>query len=89
MRYRGASPYNNNLKLLNYIQHLLKSYFGIKATGPYLVARVGTIMERKGYKRKVDIYTLEISRKRDVQIFLSKIGFSIRRRQLGLPKKRQ
>jgi len=36
----------------------------------------------------VNVYRIEIYRKRDVQIFLSKIGFSIREKQLGLPRRR-
>ena len=63
---------NGDLSLLRYAQYLLKEYFNIKATEPYLVARAGSIMERKGYKRKVNVYRIEIYRKRDVQIFLSK-----------------
>ena len=34
------------------------------------------------FRRRVDVYTLEISRGRDVQVFLSEIGFSIREKQL-------
>jgi len=41
------------------------------------------------FRRRVDVYTLEISRGRDVQVFLSEIGFSIREKQLGLPRRRQ
>ena len=80
---------NSNLGLLRYTQYLLRYYFNIKAIGPYLVTRAGTIMERSGkrFRRKVDVYTIEISRRRDAQVFLSRIGFSMREKQLGLPRR--
>ncbi len=34
--------YNNNLKLLKYVQYLLKKYFGIVATGPYIHSKAGS-----------------------------------------------
>ncbi len=47
-------------------------------------------MERDGkeFRRKVDVHTIEISRRRDVQVFLSRIGFSIREKRLGLPRRK-
>jgi len=41
------------------------------------------------FRRKVDVYTLEISRGRDIHMFLSQVGFSIREKQLGLPRRRR
>ncbi|HEW94166.1 MAG TPA: hypothetical protein ENF47_05635 [Thermoprotei archaeon] len=88
---RRISLYNSDLDLLQYTQYLLKRYFGIRATGPYLVTRAGSIMIRNGrrYRRKVDVYALKICRKRGVQEFLIKTGFSIREKQLGLPRRRK
>ena len=86
---RRISLCNSDLDLLQYTQYLLKRYFGIRAIGPYIQKRAGSIMIRNGrrYRRKVDVYILEICRKRDVQAFLIKIGFSIREKQLGLPRR--
>jgi len=81
---------NNNLKLLKYTKYLLKKYFNIKATGPYLVAKAGSIHRNgdgKEIKTNHNIYYTAISRKKDVQIFLSEIGFSIKRKQLGLKRR--
>ena len=81
--------YNSDQELLKYTQYLLKKYFNIRATGPYLYVRAGSI-SRNGdgeeVKRNYNVYYTEISRKGDVQIFLSEIGFSIREKQLGLKR---
>jgi len=79
---------NSNKKLLEYVQYLLKKYFNIKATGPYLDKESGTIIVINGVKKPVrhDCYTIVIGRKLHVQKFLKEIGFSIARKQLGLRK---
>ena len=80
---------NNDLKLLSYIQYLLKKYFSIKATGPYLNVKAGSIMVKGGkrFRRNHNNYYITISKRRGLRVFLSKIGFSIRRKQLGLPRR--
>jgi len=90
-RCRWISLVNNNLELLHYVQYLLKKYFGIKTIGPYLKVRAGSIMIKDGrrFRRKVDVYILKIYRKRDIQVFLSQVGFSIREKQLGLPRRKK
>jgi len=91
-RCRKIFLYNNDLKLLNYIQQLLKKYFGIRAIGPYLVVKAGSIIIRRDGERikaNHNNYYIAISRKRDVQVFLSQVGFSIREKQLGLPRRRR
>ena len=72
-RCKLISLCNSDLELLQYVQYLLKKYFNIRATGLYLVTKAGSIMIRNGrrYRRKVNVYTLEIYRRRDVQTFLS------------------
>ncbi len=81
---------NNNLKLLNYVQHLLKKYFDITATGPYLNGKAGeeSKMGNRTIKRRHDNYRIEISRRQHTQRFLSEIGFNITEKQLGLPRSR-
>jgi len=79
---------NTNKELLEYVQYLLKKYFNIKATGPYLRIKAGTTVTINGveYKSNYDYYAIVISRKLHVQDFLKKIGFTIVRKQLGLKK---
>jgi len=80
--------YNNDKDLLHYVQHLLKKYFNIVARGPYLVMRAGSI-NNSGIKTNYDIYYIAISREDSIWIFLSKIGFSITEKQLGLPRRKR
>jgi len=79
---------NSKKELLEYVQYLLKKYFDIIATGPYLVEKAGSIMminERRA-TRKHNCYEISIGKKLYVQKYLEKIGFSIVRKQLGLKK---
>jgi len=70
------------------VQYLLKKYFNIIATGPYLKEETGnaTIIRGVEYRYNDDFYEIVISRKNHVQRFLEEIGFSIVRKQLGLKK---
>jgi len=79
---------NTKKKLLKYVQYLLKKYFDIVATGPYLVQKAGSEMKINGVETagKYDGYRIQIGRKQHVRRFLEEIGFSIVRRQLGLKK---
>jgi len=82
---------NSNPEILNYIQYLLKKYFNIKTTGPYLIKKAGSINRKRNGERiktRHNTYSIAISRKRDVQIFLSEIGFSITEKRLGLKRRR-
>jgi len=90
-RYSRIQLYNNNTDLLHYIQYLLEKYFGIKATGPYLCTKAGTFMERNGkkYRRNGNTYRIDISRKQYIQKFLNEIGFSIKEKQFGLPRRKR
>jgi len=91
-RCRIISLANSDLELLQYVQYLLKKYFNIRATGPYLNKKARSIHIKKNGERirtSHNTYCIEISRKRDVQAFLSKIGFSIKEKQLGLPRRRR
>ena len=90
-RCRKIHLSNNNRDLLRYVQYLLERYFSIIATGPYLSIKAGRIgRKRNGEKIKTNHnnYYIAISRKKHVKIFLSEIGFSIRDKQLGLPRRR-
>ena len=82
--------YNNDEDLLRYVQHILKKYFDVIARGPYLVKKAGSIMERNGrrYKRRENNYSIAIYRKKHVKIFLNEIGFSIKEKHLGLPRRK-
>gem|GEM_PF-3749239 len=79
---------NTKEKLLEYVQHLLKEYFNIVTTGPYLNKKAGTKTIIKGmeYYYNQDLYSIQINRKLHVQRFLEEIGLSIIRKQLGLKK---
>jgi len=79
---------NTKKKLLEYIQYLLKEYFGIKTTGPYLQRKAGSIITINGIETryKHGYYRIVIGRKQHIQKFLSEIGFTIIRKQLGLKK---
>jgi len=48
-------------------------------------------MKRNGERVKTnhDIYCIVISGRRDIHMFLSEIGFSIREKQLGLPRRKK
>jgi len=48
-------------------------------------------MKRNGerFRANRDIYYIAIYRKRDVQVFSSEIGFSIREKQLGLSRRKK
>jgi len=79
---------NTEEKLLEYVQYLLKKYFNIVATGPYLNKKAGTKTIIKGveYHYNQNLYSIQINRKLHVQKFLEEIGFTIMRKQLGLKK---
>ncbi|RLF04249.1 MAG: hypothetical protein DRJ64_07210 [Thermoprotei archaeon] len=82
---------NSNLKLLQYAQHLLRKYFNIVSRGPYLNVRAGSIRIRKDgmiIKANHDTHRIAVFRRRDVERFLKEIGFSIREKQLGLPRRK-
>lgn len=83
--------FNSNLELLIYVKHLLKKYFNITARGPYLKTKAGTKMIIRGeeFIRKKDCYYMFISKKDDVNKFLSEIGFTIPRKQQGEPKRKR
>jgi len=83
---------NNNKDLLRYVQHLLKKYFGVIAKGPYLNTKAGGISKRRnGEKIKTNhnTYQITIYRKQHIQKFLNEIGFSIKEKQLGLPRRKR
>ena len=80
---------NSNLDLLHYVQYLLKKYFNIIATGPYICSRPGKkvkIDRWTGTIRK-NVYIIAIARKTHVKRFLNEIGFSIKEKQLGKPRR--
>jgi len=90
-RCRQIFLYNNNINILKYVQYLLRKYYNIIATGPYLHTRAGSISRRRSgekIKTNYNTYYIAISRKRHIKIFLSEVGFSIREKQLGLPRRK-
>ena len=90
-RYSQIHLGNNNKDLLRYVQHLLKKYFNIHATGPYINTKAGAEHEMgngKTVKTKHNNYQISINRKQHIQRFLSMIGFSITDKQLGLPRRK-
>ena len=82
---------SNDKDLLKYVQYLLKKYFNIHTTGPYLAKRAGEVSTRrdgKRIKRNHDNYQIHIYKRQHIQIFLDNIGFDIREKQLGLPRRK-
>jgi len=78
--------YNTDLRLLTYIQELLKK-FGIESTGPKLLTRRGTVIRDprtgKQYMAKKDCYYIYI-RTSSYTNFYKYIGFTIKRKQQRL-----
>ncbi|MEM1575497.1 MAG: LAGLIDADG family homing endonuclease [Nitrososphaerota archaeon] len=75
--------FNTNIELLNYAKYLLKKYFDIDATGPYLARKGGEILRfpnGKVVKTKKDYYYIYI-RAKSLLNFYKYIGFTIRRKQ--------
>ena len=87
-RNKQIQLFNSKERLLKYVQYLLKKYFDVIATGPYLQKKAGTILTINGMEKPVyhDYYMIVIGRKQHIQRFLREIGFSIIRKQLGLKK---
>ena len=82
---------NDDLKLLKYVQYLLKKHFNITTRGPYLVVRAGTESKMKNgkiAKRNHDNYQIVIYRRQHTKRFVNEIGFTITEKQLGLPRRR-
>ncbi len=77
---------NTDLKLLEYVKHLLQ-HLGIETTGPRLKTRRGTVMHNprtgKKYLARKDLYLIYI-RASSNRRFYEKVGFSIRRKQKRL-----
>jgi intein-encoded DNA endonuclease-like protein len=62
-RCRRISISNNSIKLLKYVQHVLREYFDIIATGPYLVIKAGSVSVKKNgekIKNNHDIYSIVV-----------------------------
>jgi len=70
---------NHEIKV---VTHLLRIHFGIRATGPHLKKKSSEEM----IKPKHNNYTIEIFRDH-VKNFLNENGFTIREKQLGLPRR--
>jgi intein-encoded DNA endonuclease-like protein len=85
---RRLMLYNTNKELLIYVQYLLKKYFDIDATGPYLTKKKGSIARfpnGKIVKTNEDCYYIYI-RARSLLNFYKYIGFTIKRKQQRLVK---
>jgi hypothetical protein len=87
-RKRMLTLYNTNKELLIYAKYLLKKYFDINTTGPYLKMKRGEIAHfpnGKKYKANEDCYYIYV-RVESLQKFYENIGFMIKRKQLRLIK---
>jgi intein-encoded DNA endonuclease-like protein len=86
-RRRGLYLFNTNKKLLIYAKYLLRKYFSIEATGPYLKTRKGTLREFPNgvYKATKDCHYIYI-RTKSLSNFYRHVGFSIKRKQQKLIK---
>jgi len=81
---------NSNLELLKYIKYLLERYLSIRISRIHLACKAGTKSTKKNGEvitTKKNCYAISICKKLYVQRFLREVGFSIARKQLGLPKK--
>ncbi|MEM3406631.1 MAG: LAGLIDADG family homing endonuclease [Nitrososphaerota archaeon] len=80
--------HNTNIELLNYAKYLLKKYFDIDATGPYLVRKSGKIIyfpNGRIAKTTKDLYRIYI-RTQSLLNFYKYIGFTIKRKRERLIK---
>jgi len=81
---RRLELYNTNVELLNYTKYLLKKYFDIDSTKPYLSAKEGEeryFPDRKHYSKTTkNCYRLYI-RTNSLLNFYKYIGFTIERKQ--------
>ena len=78
--------FNTNKELLIYVQYLLKKYFDIDTTGPYLKTKSGEITyfpNGKIAKANEDCYYIYI-RVNSLLNFYKYIGFTIKRKQQRL-----
>jgi len=86
-RCKTISLSNSNDEILNYAKYLLKKYFNIKTSRPYIVVHKGEEKyfrnRGKNYKANVEVKNVYITRRRDVMKFLMEIGFTIKRKQRG------
>jgi hypothetical protein len=90
-KYSRIHRSNSNKDLLWYVQYLLRKYFDINATGPYqnkIAGRAFMKSNKEVVKTNHDNYQIDIYRELHVQRPLSKIGFSITEKQLGLKRRR-
>lgn len=89
---RSLKVHNTNEELLVYVQGLLHRYFGIEATGPHNSEKAGHHFRDprtgKMYKTKKQCYYLYVP-VQDLPDFHCYIGFTIKRKQLGLVKASQ
>jgi intein-encoded DNA endonuclease-like protein len=84
------SIYNTDLRLLTYVQELLRR-FGIESTGPRIHTRRGTLIKidpitGKIYTTKKDCYCIRIRSYCNVD-FYYRIGFTIQRKQERLKRR--
>jgi intein-encoded DNA endonuclease-like protein len=80
--------YNADKQLLIYVQHLLKKFFNVDATGPHLETRKDSIKHfpnGKVYKTTQNCYYIYI-RAKSLLNFYKHIGFTIKRKQQRLIK---
>jgi intein-encoded DNA endonuclease-like protein len=84
---RNLSASNSDLRLLNYVQHLLLTYFGIETTSPRIGTKKGSVITRRGksYRRNAPVYVIQL-RGRYLKAFCDKIGFTIRRKRSRLER---
>jgi len=79
---------NTDLRLLEYVKHLLQ-HLGIETTGPRLKTRRGTVihdpMSGRKYMANKDVYVIGIRANNNLS-FYEKVGFTIRRKQKRLEK---
>jgi len=82
---RNLSASNSDLRLLNYVQHLLLTYLGIETTHPRIGTKKGSVITRRGksYRRKTNVYEIRL-RGGYLQAFYDRIGFTIRRKRTRL-----
>lgn len=83
---RKLTVYNTNFELLRYIQYILRQYFEIEATNPHRKGKKGQSFRGangKVYRRRKDHYRLYV-RVTGLSKFHQHIGFTIKRKQLGL-----
>lgn len=77
--------FNADFGLLEYVQHLLFSFFNIESSGPHIKTRAGTTISNRGrsYVRQQNCYYIHV-RAHSLGAFYRHVGLTILRKKIRL-----